>query len=134
MVEILNRIAQFQPTPRRFLLALAMGYLVVEIPMLASYRQSSLLSLACAYVSSLAYGLVYFPLGLCRVVLQDIELLQQHWPMFSYFGWSVFLVLMAAGLQHPRRLLFAVLVLLLIINALAYPTTQVANHAKPWFL
>jgi hypothetical protein len=53
MIAIPQRIARFQPTPRRFLLALAMGYLLVEIPMLASYPKSSLLFLAYAYVSSL---------------------------------------------------------------------------------
>jgi len=134
MIGILKQIVQSQPTPRRFFLALGMGYLFVEIPMLASYSQSSLPFLACAYVSSLAYGLLYFPLGLCRIVFHDVESLQKYWPILSYFGWSVFLVLMAAGLQHPRRLLFAILVLLLIVSAFAYPTTVVANYAEPWFL
>jgi CHASE2 domain-containing sensor protein len=77
---------------------------------------------------------MYFPLGLCRVFFHDLGSAPEYWWIFSYFGWSVFLVLMAAGLQHPRRVHFAVLVLLLIINALAYPTADVANHAKPWFL
>jgi hypothetical protein len=98
MVEILNRIAQFQPTPRRFLLALAMGYLFVEIPVLASCPLSSVLSLACMSVLSLVYGLIYFPLGLCRVLFHDLKSVHEYWAIFSYFGWSVFLVLTAAGL------------------------------------
>ncbi len=103
--------------------------------MLASCPLSSVLALAYMSVSSLVYGLIYFPLGLCRVFFHDLKSLQEwHWWILSYAGWSVFLVLMAAGLQHPRRLLFAILVLLLIINALAYPTTDMVHHMKPWFL
>ena len=73
----------------------------------------------------LVYGLVWFPVGLLGIFVWDPHLMQEYGAMFCYAGWSVYAVLVAAGLQYPRRTIFFVLVLLLILNIAGYQTGHV---------
>lgn len=137
MVGMLNRIGRFQPTARWFILAIALGVLLVEAPILAllfpshiesDWSQIVFVAFSLAYAT--VHGLLYFPLGLWAVFIHDFESAREFWAIFAYVGWSVFLVLTAAGLQYPRRLLFAILALLLVINAVGYPTRDMVHHIE----
>ena len=74
---------------------------------------------------ALVYGLVWFPVGLPGLFVWDPNLMREYGAFFCYAGWSVYAVLIAAGLQYPRRTIFFVLVLLLILNIAGYHTAHV---------
>ena len=74
---------------------------------------------------TLAYGLVWFPVGLPGIFVWDPNLMREYGAIFCYAGWAVYAVLVAAGLQYPRRTIFFVLVLLLLLNIAGYHTGHV---------
>jgi len=49
-------------------------------------------------VNVLAYGLLWFPLGIFSIFVWGLQLIIDYGSIFCYVGWSVYLVLIAAGL------------------------------------
>jgi len=60
---------------------------------------------------------LYFPLGLWAIFVWHEQLLHEYVGVFLYMGWSVYLILVAAGMQKGKRLLFWILVVLLVANS-----------------
>ena len=78
-------------------------------------------------VNVLAHGLLWFPLGIFGIFVWDLQLMIDYGGIFCYVGWSVYLVLIAAGLQYPRRAIFFVLVLLLVMNIVGFQAGHVRH-------
>jgi hypothetical protein len=132
---MLSKIRQLQPRPWWFIAAPVAAFLLAELPVVLPLLFPAITPfpapmdsvVVAIWLSAIAlvYGLAWFPVGLLGIFVWDANLMQEYGAIFCYAGWSVYAVLIAAGLQYPRRTIFFVLVLLLVLNIAGYHTGHV---------
>ena len=134
-----NACRQFQPRPRWFIVAPVLAVLIIvgpmALPSLVFCVRGGLILFAphvaiVVLAEPLLTGLLYFRLGLWGLFIRNLGLYHQYWGIFSYAGWSILLVQIAAGLQFPRRQLFILLVILLLLNIIGFPQALMTQGVK----
>lgn len=130
---MVNRIRQLQPRPWWFIVAPAVAFVLAELrivlPLLRGFDHITMAIFVLGNV--LVHRLLWFPVGIWGVFVRDPHVFTEYGAIFCYAGWSVYVVLIGAGLQYPRRAIFLVLVLLLILNIAAHQTEHVRAVACP---
>ena len=104
-----------QPKPPWFVVAPIVTIIAGVVPLFSVEELDLGVFFALGYLTIRWF--LYFSLGLWAVFIWDEQLLLAYAAIFLYVGWSFYLILVTAGMQKSKKLLFWILIVLLVANS-----------------